>query len=68
MDLLVACQNDPVRPAQLQALSNRVLTLVPMRSARQAVQYHDYVGPTVLCGILLVAVIVNFSLRLKQGF
>ncbi|PRQ75987.1 VTC domain-domain containing protein [Rhodotorula toruloides] len=40
---------------------------VRMIRARQAVQYHDYIGPTALCGILLVAVIVNFSLRLKQG-
>ncbi|BGP26784.1 vacuolar transporter chaperone 4 [Rhodotorula toruloides] len=40
---------------------------VRMIRARQAVQYHDYIGPTALCAILLVAVIVNFSLRLKQG-
>ncbi|GAA5990032.1 hypothetical protein JCM11641_001480 [Rhodosporidiobolus odoratus] len=36
--------------------------------ARRAVQYHDHIGPTVLCGILFVAVGVNFSLRMKEGF
>ncbi|GAA5995708.1 Vtc4p [Rhodotorula paludigena] len=34
---------------------------------RQAVNYHDYVGPTALCGAILVAVVVNFALRVKQG-
>ncbi|GAA6062235.1 hypothetical protein JCM10212_000814 [Sporobolomyces blumeae] len=34
---------------------------------RRAVTYHDYIGPTALCGVLLVAVIVNFSLRVSQG-
>ncbi|GAA5876812.1 hypothetical protein JCM8547_003172 [Rhodosporidiobolus lusitaniae] len=34
---------------------------------RKAINYHDYIGPSALCGILLVAVIVNFSLRIKQG-
>lgn len=33
---------------------------------RRAVNYHDVVGPTALCGALLVAIIVNFSLRFKQ--
>lgn len=33
---------------------------------RRAVNYHDVYGPTALCGALLVAVIVNFSLRFKQ--
>ncbi|GAA6031847.1 hypothetical protein JCM8097_002018 [Rhodosporidiobolus ruineniae] len=33
---------------------------------RKAINYHDYVGPTALCGILLVAVIVNFSLRMRE--
>ncbi|GAA6007208.1 hypothetical protein JCM10207_001546 [Rhodosporidiobolus poonsookiae] len=34
---------------------------------RQAINYHDFIGPTALCGILFIAVIVNFSLRIKQG-
>ncbi|GAA5985004.1 hypothetical protein JCM10908_002485 [Rhodotorula pacifica] len=33
---------------------------------RRAVNYHDVFGPTALCGALLVAVLVNFSLRFKQ--
>ncbi|TKA54006.1 hypothetical protein B0A53_03288 [Rhodotorula sp. CCFEE 5036] len=33
---------------------------------RRAVNYHDVYGPTALCGALLIAVIVNFSLRFKQ--
>ncbi|CEQ41926.1 SPOSA6832_03677 [Sporobolomyces salmonicolor] len=36
--------------------------------ARRAVSYHDWIGPSALCGVLLLAVIVNFSLRLKEGF
>ncbi|GAA5867318.1 hypothetical protein JCM1840_005027 [Sporobolomyces johnsonii] len=36
--------------------------------ARRAVSYHDWLGPSALCGVLLLAVIINFSLRLKQGF
>ncbi|GAA5949801.1 hypothetical protein JCM21900_004204 [Sporobolomyces salmonicolor] len=36
--------------------------------ARRAVSYHDRIGPSALCGVLLLAVIVNFSLRLKEGF
>lgn len=35
---------------------------------REAVNYHDWFGPTVLCGVLFVAVIVNGSLRWKAGF
>ncbi|BGP19071.1 hypothetical protein JCM10213_006662 [Rhodosporidiobolus nylandii] len=35
--------------------------------ARRAVQYHDYIGPTALCAILVIAVVVNFSLRIKEG-
>lgn len=35
---------------------------------REAVDYHDYFGPSVLCGVLALAVIVNFSLRAKAGF
>jgi hypothetical protein len=35
---------------------------------REAVNYHDWFGPTVLCGTLLLAVVVNFSLRAKAGF
>ncbi|GAA5825855.1 hypothetical protein JCM11251_000027 [Rhodosporidiobolus azoricus] len=34
---------------------------------RSAIVYHDYIGPTALCGILFIAVVVNFSLRIKQG-
>lgn len=34
---------------------------------RQAVNYHDKIGPTALCVVLLLAVIVNSSLRLKQS-
>ncbi|GAA5862346.1 hypothetical protein JCM3774_002486 [Rhodotorula dairenensis] len=33
---------------------------------RRAVNYHDVFGPSALCGALLVAMIVNFSLRFKQ--
>ncbi|KAM0750607.1 SPX-domain-containing protein [Meredithblackwellia eburnea MCA 4105] len=35
---------------------------------REAVNYHDWLGPSVLCGILFLAVVVNFSLRAKAGF
>ncbi|KAK4699951.1 putative membrane protein, partial [Phenoliferia sp. Uapishka_3] len=35
---------------------------------REAVNYHDWFGPSFLCGVLLLAVIVNFSLRAKAGF
>ncbi|SCZ95025.1 BZ3500_MvSof-1268-A1-R1_Chr11-3g03553 [Microbotryum saponariae] len=34
---------------------------------REAVIYHDYFGPTALCAVLFLAVVVNFSLRIKQG-
>ncbi|KAK4055060.1 vacuolar transporter chaperone [Microbotryomycetes sp. JL221] len=34
---------------------------------REAVLYHDWFGPTVLCGVLLLAVIVNFVLRVRHG-
>ncbi len=34
---------------------------------REAVNYHDWLGPTVLCAVLFVAVIVNGSLRWKSG-
>ncbi|GAA5907874.1 hypothetical protein JCM6882_004579 [Rhodosporidiobolus microsporus] len=34
---------------------------------RRAIVYHDFIGPTALCGILFIAVVVNFSLRIKQG-
>jgi len=37
------------------------------RSNRQAVNYHDYFGPTALCGCILLGVVVNFALRIKQG-
>ncbi|KAK4050695.1 vacuolar transporter chaperone [Microbotryomycetes sp. JL201] len=33
---------------------------------REAVLYHDWFGPTVLCGVLLLAVIVNFVLRMRN--
>ncbi|KAM0791796.1 hypothetical protein ACM66B_004059 [Microbotryomycetes sp. NB124-2] len=33
---------------------------------REAVLYHDWFGPTVLCGVLLLAVIVNFVLRMRH--
>jgi len=36
-------------------------------SNRQAVNYHDYIGPTALCGFILLGVVVNFALRIKQG-
>ncbi|MCJ1474069.1 vacuolar transporter chaperone [Lambiella insularis] len=36
---------------------------VRMVRRRRAVRYHDWVGPSVLCGGLLVAVGVNFGLR-----
>lgn len=35
---------------------------------REAVNYHDWFGPSALCGVLFLAVIVNFSLRWKAGF
>jgi uncharacterized protein with PQ loop repeat len=34
--------------------------------ARKASKYHDKYGPTVLCGILLVAVILNAVFELKD--
>ena len=34
---------------------------------REAVNYHDKYGPTILCAVLFIAVIVNGSLRLKAG-
>ena len=34
---------------------------------REAVLYHDWFGPSVLCGVLLLAVIVNFVLRVRLG-
>ncbi|GAA5896511.1 hypothetical protein JCM8208_004219 [Rhodotorula glutinis] len=40
---------------------------VRMIRNRQAVNYHDYFGPTALCGFILLGVIVNFALRIKQG-
>ena len=39
---------------------------VRMLKARRSVRYHDKWGPTVLCLGLLVAVAVNFGLRVKQ--
>ena len=30
----------------------------------RAVRYDDRLGPTVLCGLLLIAVATNFSMRL----
>ncbi|BGP42486.1 vacuolar transporter chaperone [Rhodotorula kratochvilovae] len=40
---------------------------VRMIRNRQAVNYHDYIGPTALCGFILIGVVVNFALRIKQG-
>ncbi|GAA5820997.1 hypothetical protein JCM3770_004462 [Rhodotorula araucariae] len=40
---------------------------VRMIRNRQAVNYHDYVGPTALCAFILIGVVVNFALRIKQG-
>jgi len=34
---------------------------------RQGVKYHDAYGPTVLCAMLLAAVILNFIWRAKEG-
>jgi hypothetical protein len=47
----------PVSPSQNSSLN----------SQRKAIAYHDYIGPTVLCGVLFIAVVVNFSLRIKEG-
>lgn len=47
-------------------LSPRVVLTLP--SKREAVDYHDYFGPSVLCGVLGLAVVVNFSLRAQAGF
>jgi len=33
---------------------------------RRAVRYDDRVGPTVLCGLLLIAVATNFGMRLES--
>lgn len=33
---------------------------------RQAVEYHDKYGPTVLCAALLASVVVNLVLRLRE--
>ena len=33
---------------------------------RRTVRYHDGVGPTVLCFILILAITINFGLRLVE--
>ena len=33
---------------------------------RRAVRYHDSLGPSVLCAGLLVAVGINFGLRVRE--
>ena len=54
---IVAC-------ASLVYAAGVYLWRVKMIRERRAVRYHDKVGPTVLCGGLLVAVAINFGLRL----
>ena len=39
---------------------------VEMIRRRRAVRYHDKVGPTVLCLLLLLSVAINFGLRIEQ--
>lgn len=34
---------------------------------REAVLYHDWLGPSLLCTVLLVSVIVNFTLRFREA-
>lgn len=39
---------------------------VDMIRNRRAVRYHDWLGPSVLCGLLFISVVINFGMRLKQ--
>ena len=40
---------------------------VEMIKKRRATRYHDRWGPSVLCGLLVLSVGVNFGLRLRKG-
>jgi hypothetical protein len=55
--------------ALLSILYTGVMFIVRVKKIRRrsASSYHDWIGPSVLCGILLLAVVVNFSLRIKAG-
>ena len=39
---------------------------VKMIRQRRAVRYHDKFGPTALAALLLIAVLLNFVMRIKQ--
>jgi uncharacterized membrane protein YidH (DUF202 family) len=39
---------------------------VEMIRSRRAVKYHDWLGPTILCSLLFISVVINFGLRAQE--
>ena len=39
---------------------------VDMIRNRRAVKYHDWIGPSVLCGLLFISILINFGLRIAE--